>query len=413
MVVFVLAVSVALVVSFLCSIFESVLLSLGYADVEALERQGRPAGRILKDYKSNIDVPIAAILIANTVAHTIGSAVAGASYGEVFDKDTLWIFTIVFTLAVLLFTEIIPKTLGVSKAKTLATPVAYGIKALTLALRPIVAVSEMISRSLRRGKNEPVTSIEEIRLLASLGGSEGAVGMRTARMIVGASHLSDLTARHVMVPRHQMTYLSGDRSGDAIVADVIKSRHSRFPYSPTGDVDDISGIVLAKELLYQLQEHPGAVINWKPLVREPLTIPASKPLNDLLRTFQESRSHMALVVDEYGGVDGLVTLEDVLEEIVGEIVDESDAPPEEPDKQPDGSIHVSARLELRKICEETEWEPNRDVTSVGGLVFHLLGRIPVEGDEVEWKSFRFKVISVVARRANKIAITRLPEEPQE
>ena len=120
MVIFVVAVTVALVVSFLCSIFESVLLSLGHAHIEALEREGRSAGRILKKFKSDIDVPIAAILIANTVAHTIGASVAGASYGDVFDPDTLWIFTIVFTVAVLLFTEIIPKTLGATHARALA-----------------------------------------------------------------------------------------------------------------------------------------------------------------------------------------------------------------------------------------------------------------------------------------------------
>ncbi|MCA9322391.1 MAG: HlyC/CorC family transporter [Planctomycetes bacterium] len=411
MFVFVAAVSVALVVSFLCSVFESVLLSLGYAQVAAMEREGRPAGRILNRFKRNIDVPIAAILIANTVAHTVGSAVAGASYGKVFDEDTLWIFTVVFTVAVLLLTEIIPKTWGVSKARYLATPVAYGIQALTIALRPFVFVSERISRSLRGGSNDPITSIEEIRFLAALGGSEGAVGKRTARMIVGATRLQELSARHVMVPRRMTSILTGSRSRDQVLDTLRRSRHSRFPFSPDGEMDNVSGIILAKELLFQIQERPNEDIEWSSLLREALRVPGSMPLNDLLRTFQESHRHMAIVIDEFGGVDGIVTLEDVLEEIVGEIVDESDRPPEESTQQPDGSIHVDAVLEMRKLSRllEVDWDASSEITSLSGLLSEQLGRLPREGDEVDWKGFRFRVLTANARRPKKIAIERHPQ----
>ena len=159
--VFVAAVSIALIVSFLCSIFESVLLSISRAQVESLAQQGKRSGQLLKEFKHRIDMPIAAILITNTIAHTVGTAVAGATYEEAFNSETLWIFTIVFTTAILLFTEIIPKTLGVTHAVKLAKPVAYGIRALTLALHPLVLLSGSISRSLRGGKNAPVTSVEE------------------------------------------------------------------------------------------------------------------------------------------------------------------------------------------------------------------------------------------------------------
>jgi len=148
MLILVTAVTVALVVSFLCSIFESVLLSIGPAQVEALASAGKRSGRLLKDFKRRIDVPLAAILIVNTIAHTIGATVAGASYVNVFNEQTLWLFSIVFTTAVLLFTEIIPKTLGVTYAQTLAAPVAYSIHVLTLVLRPLVALAGRISRAL-------------------------------------------------------------------------------------------------------------------------------------------------------------------------------------------------------------------------------------------------------------------------
>ncbi len=147
MLLFVLAVSVVLVISFLCSIFESVLLSLTRSQIALVGKKRRRAGRLLSGFKENMDVPIAAILILNTAAHTVGASVAGASYANVFDVKTLWIFTIVFTIAVLLFTEIIPKTLGITYAPKLAVPVAHGINWLAILLRPLVLVSEKISRS--------------------------------------------------------------------------------------------------------------------------------------------------------------------------------------------------------------------------------------------------------------------------
>ena len=175
MLTFAVAVALALVGSFLCSIMESVLLSIGNADVEALAQRGKRSGHLLKRFKQGIDVPIAAILIVNTVAHTVGAAVAGASYENVFAAETLWVFTVVFTISVLLLTEIIPKTLGVTYSRELAGPVAWGIQFLSISLRPLVALSEIVSRSLRPDKKRLTTSAEEIRLLAGLARSEGAL----------------------------------------------------------------------------------------------------------------------------------------------------------------------------------------------------------------------------------------------
>ena len=178
--------------------------------------------------------------------HTIGTAVAGASYAEVFDPETLWIFTLVFTTAVLLFTEIIPKTLGVAYAQKLARPVAFGIRALALVLRPFVLVTEGISRSIRGGESGPVTSLDEIRLLATIGHSEGVVGKQTAQMIVGASELRRLTASNIMVTRRDVVFLSQGDSPAAALRTIDKSGFSRFPYSPTGELDDVVGVVFAK-----------------------------------------------------------------------------------------------------------------------------------------------------------------------
>jgi len=406
--VFMAAVSVALIVSFLCSIFESVLLSINYAQVESLAQQGKRSGQLLKEFKHRIDMPIAAILITNTIAHTVGTAVAGATYEDAFSSETLWIFTIVFTTSVLLFTEIIPKTLGVTHAARLAKPVAYGIHALAVALRPLVLLSGGVSRSLRGGKDVPVTSVEEIRLLAALGRTEGVIGAQTAGMIVGASRLRKLIASDVMLPRKQVVYLSANSSRQKALKIMKQSGYSRFPFSTTDQLDQVSGVVMAKELLLQLQENSDETVDWPRLVYEPVVVPESVPLDSLLRTFKEAKRHMAIVVDEYGDVQGIVTLEDVLEEIVGDIVDESDRPVDELWSQEDGSVHALASIELRKLCRQLEIELPADtaVTRLGGLVTELLGRIPVEGDKVEWNDRWLEVLSASRWSAELVSIKK-------
>jgi len=407
--VFIAAVSVALVVSFLCSIFESVLLSINHAQVESLAQQGKRSGQLLKEFKHRIDMSIAALLITHTIAHTIGTAVAGATYKDVFSSETLWIFTIVFTTAILLFTEIIPKTLGITYAARLARPVAYGIHALTIALRPLVLLSGGISRSLRGGKKVPVTSVEEIRLLAALGRTEGVVGAQTAGIIDGASALHKLSASDVMLPRKQVVYLSADSSRQQVLNTLKQSPYSRFPFSTTDQLDQVSGVVMAKELLFQLQENSDEAIDWSSLVYEPIVVPESATLDSLLRTFKEARRHLAIVTDEYGDLQGIVTLEDVLEEIVGDIVDETDRPMEDLWSQDDGSLHALGTIELRKLCRKLEisLSPDTESSRLGGLVMDSLGRIPVKGDTVDWNNYRFEVLSASRWSAELISIKKM------
>jgi CBS domain containing-hemolysin-like protein len=408
MLLFVTAVSVVLVVSFLCSIFESVLLSLTRPQIAVMVRRDARAGRLLTRFKENMDVPIAAILILNTAAHTIGASVAGASYSNVFDSSTLWVFSILFTIAVLLLTEIIPKTLGVTYATLLAAPVAYGIQWLTVLLRPLVMLSERISRSLRGNLEAPVTSTEEIRLLATLGRSEGAVGAGTAGMIVGATQLRHLHADDVMLPREEVRFLSAQMDRDEAMKYVRETGHSRFPFSPTGELKDVSGVVLAKELLYWLLNNEDREIDWTSVCKEALLVPRSLLLPQLLRTFQESRRHLAIIIDEYGSVEGIATLEDVLEEIVGEIHDESDIPVEDFRENDEGQLIVRANVDLRKLSSRLgiAWEPDTDAATVGGLVTESLERIPRAGDSISWNGYRIEVLRADRRRPILLSIQK-------
>ncbi len=409
MIIFFAAVACALIFSFICSVSEAVLLSVGHAQIEAIA--DTRAGRLLKRFKRDIDEPIAAVLTLNTLAHTIGATVAGAYYGKVFDPAGVLIFSGLFVVSILVFSEILPKTLGVAYATKLLVPVAFFVAPLTVALWPVLVFTRALSRWTRRGQGQaPVTSIEEIRLLASMGANEGAVTSRAAEIIEGAAALRELTVYDVMVPRNGVAYLSGDRSLEENLAVVRRTGHSRFPFTPDGDLDHASGVVLVKELLFHLVEHPGAPA-FDSLVSSVLVVPAQQPLELLLRRFQEERRHMALVSDEYGGIQGLVTLEDVLEEIVGEIEDESDRIDLHVTRRPDGSLVCRGLAEQRKVFEllGLSTEGIESVT-IGGLVAELVGRVPVTGDSVRYQGLRFDVLRASARRAERIQI-RVEEPP--
>ncbi len=412
MLVFIAAVTLALLISFLCSIMESVLLTVRNSDVEALARKGQPAGTILRGFKNNMDAPIASILIVNTIAHTIGATVAGASYETAIGADSLWIFSIVFTIAVLLLSEVIPKTLGVAYSRQLAVPVAYAIKFLNLALHPLVVVSERISRMLRSEDSQPVTSSEEIRLLAILGRKEGAVAEQTAKMIERSTRLGKTHVRDIMIPRQSITFLSSDMSLEQVLEVVHSSGFSRLPVSSSSELDDLVGVVLAKELLLYLRDSTAEPSNWTSMVREPLVFPEHKTLSKALRKFQDSRSHMAIVVNEYGNVDGIVTLEDVIEEVVGNIYDESDTSADKLQRRLDGSVEVNANAELRDICDYLgiEWQPNTGAKSVGGQITELMENLPKEGDSVDWKGYRLTVVDAEPTHVVRVSIRKLPPE---
>ncbi|MCC6214696.1 MAG: HlyC/CorC family transporter [Polyangiaceae bacterium] len=403
---FVLAVASALVFSFLCSLGEASLLTLGHADIERLGESR--ATEILRRFKRHIDEPIAALLTLNTIAHTAGASIAGATYGEVFPVETLWIFSIVLLTAILVGSEIIPKTLGVVYARQLAVPMAWFVWSLIGMLKPLLLVTGALSRLLTRGVEKPITSVEEIRTLAELGRSEGVVTHDTASIIEGAAALEDLTAYEAMVPRPRVVYLSGARTFAENLEVVRASGHSRFPFTPDGDLDHVSGIVHVRDLMWEMAG-TDAGAPWAKLLGPVIAVPDSLPLERLLRTFQEQRKHLAVVVDEYGGTQGIVTLEDVLEELVGEIYDESDRVDPYIVRRPDGALVCRGTAETRKVFELLEIDEEPELVSLGGFVSGLIGRVPVTGEHVDWLGHRFTVTRATARQAERIEVRPAPE----
>lgn len=398
----------SLSVSFACSVAESVVLTVTHAQIQALGRSR--AARILRRFKREIDIPIAAIVAFHTVAHTVGASVSGAIYVDVFREDTLWMFSVVFTLLVLIFSEIVPKTLGVIYVSYFAAPVAYGVSGLVFILRPLIWVTNQFAKLLRKSGDAPVTSVEEIRMLTALGRREGALGSRLADMIEGATRLRELTAYDVMVPRSQVIYLSDQRTSDENIALIRRSGHSRFPYVRDGNLDHVEGIILVKDLLFALRE--TGELDFKKSLGPLLVVPATAPLEQLLRTFQDERRHMSIVVDEYGGTQGIVTLEDILEEIVGEIEDESDRVDPAIVRRAPGVYVCRGSAETRKVFELLGLEPESEMVTIAGLVSELVGRVPRVGEVVETEGAQLTVLRASLRRAERVEVRRLEPDSE-
>jgi magnesium and cobalt transporter len=264
-----------------------------------------------------------------------------------------------------------------------------------------------------QGRADEVKSREEIAGFLAQFRERGVLAPDELAMLQGVLDVSNTQVRDIMVPRSHMVVLAKDESPDELLATIIRSNHSRFPVIGS-DRDEVVGIVLAKDVLKQFVEDRDS-FSLEPLLRPAVFIPESKRLNTLLAEFREGRNHMAIVVDEYGGVSGLATIEDVLEQIVGEIDDEHDqVEAEQIQPQESGRYVVSALTRIEEFNDFFRAHLNdADYDTVGGLVMHELGRLPRRGEQLEYGGFRFKVLRGDRRRLHTLEVTRPQAAPAE
>ena len=320
-----LAVVVALVVltSAACSLFEAVLYSVPLSQIDALERAGKPSGPILRVLRSHVDRPIAAILSLNTVANTGGAALAGAIASNVFGSIWIGYFSAAFTLAILLVSEIIPKTAGVIYARQLSGPIARPLMALVFICTPIIWLSRLVTRLVAAGHQNERVSDEDLLLMVRRGLSTGDFQPHEADVISNVLALDAKTAAEIMTPRTVLfTLQTGTSLVDAASEEQLL-QHSRVPVYDENP-DDIVGIVHRRDILRAAAKDEFDT-TLDQLMRPVHFVVETAKLDYLLRTALEQRQHLMVVTDEFGSISGIVTLEDVLEEILGrEIVDEFD-----------------------------------------------------------------------------------------
>ncbi len=314
----------ALGFSFLCSVAEAVLLSITPSYIASLKEKNPARAEVLALLRlEKVDQSLSAILTLNTIAHTVGAIVAGAQAVVVFGNAWIGLFSVVMTLLILFLSEIVPKTIGAIYWQSLTGVTAHFVKAIIKILYPLVWLSNGLTKLIAQGKAGHVFSRDEFIAMAGIGEQSGHLEEHESRIIRNIFRFGSVAITAVMTPRTVMTALQQDRTIAESLALVTKTPFSRLPVYGA-DLDDITGVVLKDEVLICMSRGrcDGTLASIK---RQILSVPDSLSLSDLLEFFLDKRQHLAIVLDEYGGTRGLVTLEDVVETLFGmEIMDEMD-----------------------------------------------------------------------------------------
>ncbi len=398
---------VSLGVSFLCSILEAVLLSINHSFVVVLREEGRRSGEFLHRMQKRIDEPISAILTLNTIAHTVGAAMGGAVALQQFGEEWIAAFSALLTFAILVLSEIIPKTLGATHWKALAGPSAYVLQTMIWIMKPILIPLSIFSRLIARdGGKQSTVSRAELEILAEIGRREGTLDEDEWRVVTNVMNLDKVAVGEVMTPRTDIVAVSIEATVDDAKGLMLDEGHLRLPVFD-GSLDRILGILLARDLWQADRE---GVTHIREILRPVAFAPSSKPVEDLILEMRVERSNMVIVVDEFGGTAGLATLEDLIEEIVGEIQDEHEA--DEPlsfQEVGPGITRIWGGVPLREVNEHLDLAlPEDRFDTVGGYVFGYLNRVPAVGDEVPLPEGRLRVVKMRGRRVEYLRF--LPPE---
>jgi CBS domain containing-hemolysin-like protein len=364
--------------------------TVSLARVHELVRDERPGAvrlaRVMADRPHYINLVVLLRIICEITATVLLVAFLHGELGWQWGRLAAAVIMVVTSFVVI---GVGPRTLGRQNAYTIALVAALPLQGISVLLAPISRLLVVLGNMLTPGRgfrNGPFASEIELREVVDLAQQRGVVAADERRMIQSVFELGDTPAREVMVPRTEMIWIESDKSAGQAISLAVRSGHSRIPVIGE-NVDDVVGVVYLKDLVGQMyySNNAGRNVTVAQLMRPAVFVPDSKPLDALLHEMQRDRNHMALLVDEYGAIAGLVTIEDVLEEIVGEIADEYDEAEVAPvEDMGDNRFRVSARLPIEDLGElyGVEFEEDLDVDTVGGLLALELGRVPLPGAEV-------------------------------
>jgi putative hemolysin len=411
---------------------EIALVSVRRSRIDQLVDEANPAARRVRRLLDDPGRFLAVSQLGLTVLGFFASAYAAVSLVEGLQTllgsagmepggarlVALVVVTTLLALFTIVFAELVPKTLALSNPERFSLVLAVPIEIIARLLSPVIAVLTGVTRAVVRlfgvqMNQEASITAEELRLIVERGGEQGVLEAEEEQMINAVIELGERRVHEVMVPRVSIAGLPVDATFDEAINLVIHEGHSRIPVYEES-IDEIVGILYAKDLLPYLkpdaEEHPPL----RKLLRPPVLVPESMTIDDLLHELQRRKVHLAIVLDEYGGTAGLVTIEDLLEEIVGEIQDEYDV--EEPmvvklsdtEARVDGRADVDVLNELFEI--ELELEDSEEYDTVGGLVFHRIGKVPAPGDKVQLDGVTLTVESTDGRRVGKVLVVHRPPQ---
>lgn len=359
---------------------EAALLSLTPSQVADLSARHPGVGAIWRGFKTNIERPIAVILILNTAAHTIGASVAGAQFDQIFGDEWIWLFSLLFTFAMLQYTEILPKTLGVYFNQTIALWIARPLFVAIRVFTPVIHVLHVLNRPFegRRPEKRAPATLEEITSLAMMARLSKHIGPHQERIISRATKLSQTSTRQVMIPIEQVAMLSTSQTlNQAMIAAHIDA-HTRFPVCEGDDRNRIVGYVNFKELIYFMSTNPSDP-SLKGIIRPVHFVDPDSSASDLLKTFIDQHEHMAIVRDANSQSLGLVTLEDLIEEMVGELEDEFDRLPRHVHSLSGGTWMFGGGVPVSEVAAKLGGSPMAASGTLAAWLEKSLGQTPKPG----------------------------------
>ncbi len=409
-----LVILVLLVLSALFSAAETALTGASRPRMHQLEREGDRAARRVNALLDRTPLLIGALLMGNNLINILASALITDTLGRSFPGAWgIAISTAVTTALVLVFAEVLPKTLAIGRPDDVSRTLSGFALFTTRLFGPVIIVVQWFVRAvLRLFGVKPATELdaalaqEEIRGAVEYHHSEGLVEARDRRMLGGVLDLSEMTVTEVMTHRKAIAMIDADLPPRRLVAEALAAPHTRIPLY-RGESDNIVGLLHGKDLARALLALEGDIeaLRIDGVMRAPWFIPETTDLKDQLEAFLRTRNHFALIVDEYGALQGLVTLEDILEEIVGEIVDEHDVAVEGVRRQPDGGVLVDGAVSIRDLNRAMGWDlPDDEWVTVAGLVIHEAQTIPDPGQTFIFHGHRFQV---QGRQRNQVTQLRI------
>ncbi|SPF80387.1 HlyC/CorC family transporter [Pseudoprimorskyibacter insulae] len=363
---------------------------------------------------------IGSVLLGNNLVNILSTSLATALFTNLFGDSGVALATLIMTLLVLIFAEVLPKTYAITNPELAAARVSAPIAVVIRLFSPMVAAVRLLVRGVLRifgVQTDPNTHIlalrEEIEGALNLGHSEGVVEKEDRDRILGALDLAERTVEEIMLHRSGIEMINGDNEPAAILEQCLASSHTRLPVY-RDEPENIIGVIHAKDLLramYKEAQTEGGMADFKnfklsDVAMPPYFIPDTTSLDDQMHQFLRRRTHFALVVDEYGALQGLITLEDILEEIVGEITDEFDPDADHVIRHgDDGHYMIDGAMTIRDLNRATDWSlPDDEANTIAGLVIHEAQMIPTQGQVFSFHGFRFEVIE---RQGNRITRLRI------
>ena len=410
---------VCLVVSGFFAASETALTGASRASMLRLSKQGNSEAGVVSSLMGMRERLIGALLLGNNIANIGASALATGIFTAWFGEVGVLYATGVMTALVVIFAEVLPKTIAINAPDRVSLVVARPMRLMLYLLGPLLTIVEAIVRVLMQalgikvGANQAILSpTERLRGAVDLLHSEGNVEKHDRDMFGGLLDLNELQVSDVMVHRTEMVMINADQPPEDLVREMLATEYTRIPLWREKP-ENIIGVLHAKDLLRAIRASEGdtASIDVTTIMLPPWFVPEMRPVSEQLKAFRRRKTHFALVVDEYGEVEGMVTLEDILEEIVGDISDEHDVVVAGVRSQPDGSVVVDGSVPIRDLNRAMDWRlPDEEATTVAGLVIHEARSIPERGQSFTFHGFRFRVLR---RERNRITALRIVPVPRE